>query len=196
MDAISRPGCPLCRLAAEASERWLETLFREQVNDVSVRQYLRRCGTFCPQHTAQALRAADPLGASIIFGDLLRRAIDATPDRWDTTCPLCAHEAAVVHRAGGTLLEHIDEDDVREACVASDGLCLPHLRRTLDQARPPRCDLLAGIEREKLTVLAAQCEGFVRKSDYRHQDELTEAEGRAWRRAARKLGGGCPDDAP
>ncbi len=188
--ALRQPGCPLCRLVAEASERWLRTLFHEQVTDAETRLLLRRGGAFCARHTEQALRTGDPLGSSIIFGDLARCALDAFPAKWSPRCPLCEQEEQVLAAMRITLLDHIGESDVRSAYEASDGLCLPHLHGMVGRGGDPRANVLLAIEREKIGALLRECAGFVAKSHYDHPGELTRDEATAWRRAARKLGGG------
>lgn len=190
LDALRQPGCPLCHLAAEASERWLRSLFHEQVTDAETRLLLRRQGAFCARHTEQALRTGDPLGSSIIYGDLARCALDAFPAKWNPKCPLCEQEEQVLGAMRNTLLDHIEEEDVRVDYEASDGLCLPHLYGTVGRGRDPRADVLLAIERGKIDALSRECAGFVAKSHYDHPGELTRGEATAWRRAARKLGGG------
>jgi hypothetical protein len=190
LDALRQPGCPLCRLAAEASERWLRSLFHEQVTDAETRLLLRRQGAFCARHTEQALRTGDPLGSSIIYGDLARCALEIFPAKWSPRCPLCEQEEEVVGAMRNTLLDHIEEADVRSTYEGSDGLCLPHLHGMVPRGRDPRVDVLLAIERGKVAALSRECEGFVAKSHYDHPGELTRGEATAWRRAARKLGGG------
>lgn len=193
MDALREGGCPMCRLAAEASQSRLRALFYELVNDLPTRERLRAGGAFCPQHTQQALRIGDPLGSSIIYGDLLRRAQDANPSEWRTSCLLCEHEAEVVRGMLKVLLEHIEEPDLCAVYQGSDGLCLPHLRQALARCRRPEAVRLAAMERDIMAGLVNQCDAFVAKSDYRHSKSLCPGEGDAWKRAARKLGGGYPD---
>lgn len=189
LDCIRQPGCPLCRLATDACERWLCTLFREQVNDGLTRERLRHGRAFCVRHAEQALRIGDPLSSSILYGDLLRRALEALPRKWDPRCVLCEYEADVVQTSCRTLLEHIEGEDMRRAYEASDGLCLPHLRLAVGGKETAASSLLMNIERRRVGTLARECEGFVAKSDYLNDEPLTPGETTAWRRAARKLSG-------
>lgn len=193
MDLLRQPGCPLCRAACDTSERWLRALFHEQVNDIPTRQRLRRGGAFCHKHTAQALQIGDALGSSIIYADLLRHALDVFPSAWAPRCPLCDREAETVRDMLHVLWDHLPEEDVRALYRASDGLCLPHLAQALERARGADADWLCTVEREKMETLLAECEGFVSKSDYLQRRALAQGERNAWRRAARKLGGGHGD---
>lgn len=193
MEALEKPGCPLCRLACEASRRWLQSLFHEQVNDVATRQRLRRAGAFCSRHTADALGIGDPLGSSILYADLVRNALERFPQDWAPACPLCEQEARKSQAMMELLLQHLHEPDLNSAYEASDGLCLAHLQHALRDRRHPNAELLMAMERKRMEMLAEQCAGFVAKSDYRYRGDLTTAEASAWRRAARKLGGGCTE---
>jgi hypothetical protein len=62
-DALSEPGCPICRLKARAAERYLDGLLWESVNDPGVRAQVRRLLSIyeaseglCLPHFRQALR--------------------------------------------------------------------------------------------------------------------------------------------
>ncbi len=187
MEALERPGCPLCRLADEAGRRFLRALLYERVNDVPTRNELRRGGGFCRLHTGLLLSMGDALGASIIYADLLRSSSAAPAS--DHTCLVCVAAQSATHRAMAALSRHIEEPDVLAAYSACDGLCLPHLA----ELTGPGADTIADIERERMEALAAECLEFVAKSDYRRRNEPMAAERDAWRRAALKLAGGVPD---
>lgn len=193
MEALGKSGCPLCRLSSEMSRRWLRSLFHEQVNDVTTRQRLRRAGAFCARHTGEALEVGDPLGSSILYGDLLRNALEVFPHGWAPACPLCEQQDRRSHAMLELLLQHLDEPDLRAAYENSDGLCLPHLQEALRDHRHPGANVLVAIERQRMAMLAEECAGFVAKSDYHHHGDLTAGEAKAWKRSARKLGGGCAE---
>ncbi len=193
VDALHKTGCPVCRLADEAATRWLRALFHEQVNDVATRRLLREGGAFCRRHTQLALELGDALGSSILYADLLRHAWSSLATGASRRCLLCEREAEAARAALTTLHEHISAADVRALYEASDGLCLTHLQEALRQAKGPSCDLLLAIEQKRMTTLVSDCQGFITKSDYRDHRPLTQGERDAWRRAARKLGGGYED---
>lgn len=195
MEAVGRPGCPICRLADEAGRRFLRSLLYERVSDVDTRDQLRRDGGLCREHTAMLLAIGDALGSSIIYADLLQAAVEGRVARG--RCMVCRVAEDAAHRAIAALLAHIAEEDVLAAYIASDGLCLPHLSLVTGSRRAGAAvTALEGIERQRLEALAAECREFVRKSDYRRRGEPLGAERDAWRRAALKLAGGTPDNGP
>ena len=189
LDAMRQPGCPICRLAGWASHRWLESVFYGHVNDAGIREELRRAAGFCSGHTEQVLRLGNPLGGSIIYADVLRHVSDHLAQRPPAACPCCMTEATAVSNAVATLLEHIEEEDVRAAYEAGEGLCLPHLRLALAPRTSRGRGFLEEHERGRLRALAEECESLVGKSDYEHIGCELGPERNAWRRAAHKLAG-------
>jgi hypothetical protein len=188
-DAMRQPGCPICRVASWAIHRLLDSLFHGHVNDPGMREELRRATGFCARHLGSAFRAGNPLGGSIIYGDLARHVADHLDDKPPAACPCCVCQTTAAADAIATLLEHVQEEDVRATYQGGDGLCLPHLRQALSHRDAPGRLLLAQLERDKLNRLAEECETLVGKSDHEHiRDELG-SERDAWKRTARKLSG-------
>ncbi|MHB0858046.1 MAG: DUF6062 family protein [Anaerolineae bacterium] len=74
-DALPLPGCPICRLRDEATERYLESLIYEKVNDYGLRSRIRQARGFCPAHTWGLARKGAALGAAIISRDVLREVL-------------------------------------------------------------------------------------------------------------------------
>src|SRR6476659_1310692 len=71
-EALERPGCVVCRLAARSVRRYLEALSFESVNDHGLRAQLRRSRGFCNLHAWQLLDdVRHPFGAAIIYRDVL-----------------------------------------------------------------------------------------------------------------------------
>jgi hypothetical protein len=76
-DALSQPGCPVCRLMARDTERYLDGLLWESVNDPGVRHKLREALGFCHQHAWQLNRAGASLGVAILMHDVLGSVLGA-----------------------------------------------------------------------------------------------------------------------
>jgi hypothetical protein len=156
LDALGRPGCALCSLAARTRWRRLDALAYESVNDIALRAKLRAALGFCNRHAwyfVETVRAV--LGTAIIYRDVLhavqRRAADAaSPDPFAPAGPClgCVAERDAVDDAIQTIAEAVDAADLRAAFRASEGLCAPHLLRALARA--------GGDARPKLLRLAAE----------------------------------------
>jgi hypothetical protein len=81
LEACHEPGCPVCQVALNGVDNYLDALFYEFVNDAGIRHNLRRSLGFCREHAWLAIdkRFADALGTGIIYEDLLRLLIRRLP---------------------------------------------------------------------------------------------------------------------
>lgn len=69
-DALTAPGCALCRIGEQASARYLRFVLHESVNDLTVRNRLLAAWGFCGRHAWYLLRLEEAT-----IGDLLGTAI-------------------------------------------------------------------------------------------------------------------------
>jgi len=194
-EALAQAGCPICRLVAEATDRYLRSLLHESVNDPRVREKLRASQGFCGEHAWQVQRRGDPLGISILWRDLLSQAAESTShspagrDRGRSVLCLACEVAAEAERSYlETLVEHLASGSLRREYDSSAGLCLPHLRKALTHRSAARAFLLES-EGAKLAGLIEELTEIIRKHDYRFREEPWGAERDAWIRATRKLAG-------
>ena len=101
-------------------------------------------------------------------------------------CPACDHRDNMTTLYAIALMDALAENDarLRESLEATDGLCVPHLRRAMELARSETAvaNLLA-ITIPKLHSLQAELTEFIRKNDYRYTDEKVGDEGNSWLRA-------------
>ncbi len=77
LDAMKKPGCLVCRIFRQASERALESFLWENVNEPDVRQGILDSYGFCPAHTRvmvarEMVTSSLPLGTNIIYEHLGR----------------------------------------------------------------------------------------------------------------------------
>jgi hypothetical protein len=123
--------------------------------------------------------------SSAAAGEVVAR---LTPDK---ACPACVQADAMEVVYLDTLLDQLlGSDGLLSAFSASDGLCLPHLRKAAPRARD-RAAFHALIEAQASiwTRLVGDLDEFTRKSDTRFRDEPWGEERDAWRRAVAALGG-------
>lgn len=226
LEACEQPGCPVCRVIQKSVERYLESLFYEQVNDSAVRRNLRKSLGFCHTHARLALdkRLGDALGVAIIYQDilgyLLKRlpAQDApelltnkmiglvrrTPRQLlerlklvksvltpQERCPACQQHHRTTQRTLETLVKSLSDKNMLTSLENSEGLCISHLRLAFEQINDPKdYTALLSISRKKLESLHTELSEFIRKTDYRFQDEGFGHESDAWRRAMENVAGG------
>ena len=154
LEALARPGCPLCRVEMITTKHHLEALLDERVTLPDAHHALLASRGFCGEHTwalpPAALAAQSSRGAALLYAplllDLLRHWVDpGGPQRWftaDAPCPLCRIlvGTAPAYRAE---LAHLLRQGTADALAA--GLCLPHLRLMTPQVRPYARRDLSGI---------------------------------------------------
>ena len=84
----------------------------------------------------------------------------------------------------------LGEEGLLAAYESSDGLCLPHFRQALAWVRDERVfEALINVQRVVWERLVSHLSEFIRKSDYRFQDESWGEERDAWLRAIAALAG-------
>ena len=105
-------------------------------------------------------------------------------------CPACEHRAETTRNILSALVEALPSNEMTEALLGSQGLCLPHLKETMDIIEDPALyEQLITIHREKLESLRAEMAEFIRKNDYQVIQEGFGAEGDAWLRAISLVAG-------
>lgn len=137
LDALARPGCPLCALVARTRWRYLDALAYENVNDIAIRAKLRTSLGFCNRHAWYFLeQVREPFGAAIIYRDLLHtiqhRGVTASDEAFAPggPCLACMIEREMTGDLVGALAQAVSDAEFRAAYRESDGLCAPHLRLT------------------------------------------------------------------
>ncbi|CEK18769.1 hypothetical protein CWRG_02281 [Chthonomonas calidirosea] len=191
--AVQQPGCPLCRLVADAGARRLAYLFHEEVNDPPTRLRLRASLGFCPRHARQSAHPGNALGLAIIYKDLAERALERLQSRdrslLQQGCPECEEEQRDEERFTQALAISLLEPELQSAYLKGDGLCMPHLQLVGRWAPPESWRFLQRAEQERLHRLAEELGEFIRKNDYRFKDEPMGSERNVWLRALCKLSG-------
>jgi hypothetical protein len=130
-DLLTGPGCPVCRYADEASDRYLAWFALEGHADAATVTRLCMSLGMCARHTRGLMSqpgAARRLTA--VYRYLIREARDRLTGRAARpgSCPACEHDDGAADRALDTLLEGLADDLVRDRCRELGGLCIPHVR--------------------------------------------------------------------
>lgn len=220
LDACGLAGCPVCRLASEIVQNYLDTNLYESVNDPDTQAALRLSKGYCHAHSWLLTKtsASPALGVAILYRQAAQEVLEALgpPRSGDSTqaevptsggrarrkssttseriagrlkpqaqCPACTHRDKMLEFILKTMLEALGrgDDRLQSALKASDGLCLPHLRRALEISKSQTTpDFLLQQAGEKLSVLIGELNEFIRKNDYRFTGEGMGKEGDSWRR--------------
>lgn len=130
-DLLTGPGCPVCRYAGEAADRYLAWFALEGHADTATITRLCASLGMCPPHTRGLIGqpgAARRLTA--LYRYLIRAARDRLTGRAGRPggCPGCEHDDGATRRALETLLDGLADGQVRDRYRQLGGLCVPHLR--------------------------------------------------------------------
>lgn len=128
-DLLTERGCPVCRYAAEAADRYLVWFALEAHADSVMITRLGVSLGMCARHTRGLMSqpgAAARLTA--VYQYILQAAQARLAGRTHrpAACPGCAHDQAAASRALGTLLEGLEEPGVQARRRDVGGLCVPH----------------------------------------------------------------------
>jgi len=203
--------CAICAAIARENETQMTKLFHEGETAPAIRRVLGRAGGLCNAHGWLAARTTSALGGiSIVYEELLETLIERTAAfaepsnvrgkrrRSDppslhpvaANCPVCDEDALIEDLCLSNLLGSFDDPDFISKYGDSFGICLPHLQMALDErADHANLAFLLHAEREKLGVLGAELQEFIRKHDYRYADEPKGREQTSWTRIVEKFVG-------
>jgi hypothetical protein len=154
-DLLTAPGCPVCRYAGEASERYLHWFALEGHADPGMITRLCTSLGMCAVHTRRLM--SQP-GSAVRLTAVYRYVVTAARDQVarraqpPTACPGCEHDDAATRRALDTLLEDFTDTAVLDRCRTLGGLCLPHLAAAAAAARPGLVAALAESLRDTIAA--------------------------------------------
>lgn len=70
--ALTEPGCVLCRLLARSANRYVDGVLWELVNDAETRRNLNQARGYCREHAWLLVRHGASLGVAILMRDVIR----------------------------------------------------------------------------------------------------------------------------
>jgi hypothetical protein len=130
-DLLTGPGCPVCRYADEAADRYLAWFALEGHADTGTVTRLCASLGMCSRHT-RGLMSQPGAGRRLtaLYRYLTRAARGRLAGRAARPggCPACEHDDGATGRALDTLLDGLADSRVRDRYRELGGLCIPHLR--------------------------------------------------------------------
>lgn len=211
IEAFKQPDCAVCRLIDDAVYQYIDIFIYENITNVARRAEIREARLYCSLHTSKFMggygrllslatleqdvlndvirsinRAIAPGTIRSLFQGAARAIRQAIlPTR---NCTLCDYERSMERVMLGTLIQFIDEPDIRAGFEASSGLCLPHYYMALGM--PGKHERIIKVEQDMLMKTKADIDEYVRKRNPLYKDQLMdEDEAASPTRAARLLSG-------
>jgi hypothetical protein len=154
-DLLTAPGCPVCRYASEASDRYLRWFALEGHAQPDTITRLCACLGPCARHARLLL--SQP-GAAVRMTAVYRYVVTAARDRLAgrggrlATCPACDHDVAAAGRALDTLIEGLADSSTMYRCRELGGVCLPHLAAAATVGRRPTVEWLTETMRDSIAA--------------------------------------------
>ncbi len=201
--------CPFCTLASKSSHKYLDALLYEKVNDGGLRRELKKAHGFCKKHAEELVSLGGSLGIGIIYREQLKRFMELISDRnvshlegekllkeigdWNnhSKCPACQFERGAVERYADTFIYFLNDGEMKEAFESSMGVCVEHFELVLSRIEDSeRRRYFIAVEAEKLALLYGNLDEFIRKQDYRFENEpITRDEADSWIRVVKIMTG-------
>lgn len=207
-EALSKPGCPICRLKHESAQRSASTFLYENTLDPELRSQIMADHGFCSEHSlllaAIEMSSDGPtLGINSIYEQLSRvtarelRQRKPPAQAWlgrfhrsaapaIIQCPLCAIGAGTETDMTEILFEEIEKEPEKWLKVysGSDGLCYTHLLEGVS-LNGGRFQLAARALLEeaanRLEKQSSEMKEYLRKHDWHYRAEkLSPDENTAW----------------
>lgn len=191
-------GCPICGVINQNTNRLIDDLFYERVNDSPTRKRIRESLGFCSRHAWQMQEMGDVLGHSIIYADIISTLIDAVESLSNfeevylkrPICLLCEQEKDIEQNYLDKFISYFYDKEFQDAYIKSRGLCLPHLQAVLKRTKNKKlCKELLAIEKEKLTKLVKTLKELISSFDYRSSHEKSDKSKDIWIKAVEKIAG-------
>jgi hypothetical protein len=224
--ATAKSGCPLCRIVADRTERYIDNMLFEHVSDRTFRAAYRAAGGFCAEHSRRLSSFRDGLAVAILGRDVLSDHMTAFSagkawkpglsaqgrkdaglggrrdgfDRRTARCPVCAEQDHLENEYLTFLAEATgdsqDEQDLREALNASDGLCMPHYNRLLETTKHVP-HWLRALHEARFAALLERTAAFIEYSAWGRQEDFAKLSPKdkvVWKELALTLRGGGQED--
>lgn len=191
LDAMKGRGCPVCLLLEMYSDRYIDSLLYESVNNISLRAKLITSGGFCIEHSKKLLRfgyKGYSLGISIIYRDLVDTYYKTLNTQGtlpsDRRCLVCEVLEDAENRLIEELIRSMKDYEFYQAYRSSNGICMSHLSRVLRLSKDREVnEIFLELTASKLKELSDQLSEFIRKQDYRFKEEPIGIEADSWIRA-------------
>jgi len=191
-DLLTAPGCPACRYAAEAADRYLGWFALEGHAEPAMITALCASLGMCAAHTR---RLASQPGAAIRLTAVYRYVLIAARDLLSTRvaavqpCPACQRHGAASRSALETLLDGLATGEAVGRCRELGGVCIPHLTAAVASGPRRVAAWLADTMHEVLTASPA-APAWLAGTDPDAEDRVTLR--RALPAARAPVSGACP----
>ena len=79
-ECLGQDLCPICALITRNIDKFIDGFLYESVNDIKLRENIKKSRGYCNYHAWRLQKAGDPLAHAIIYGDLLEQEVRSMED--------------------------------------------------------------------------------------------------------------------
>jgi len=196
--ACEKPGCPLCRIVSDRANKYIDNTLFENITNRGFRALYRAAGGFCSFHSRNLISFRDGLAVAILGRDILEDRINSftkkIPWRPKGRCPVCIEreniEEEYLSFLSNSSGNSIEEQELREFFISSDGLCAPHYAGLIFTPKGKLRNVpvwIKNFQENKFKELQKRLDVFIDLSAYGRQKEfaaLSEKDQIVWKEAA------------
>jgi hypothetical protein len=153
--SLEQPGCPACRRAEHAAERYVFGFVYEHYTDWQTLEELRASLGFCEAHTRALLRRHEAQWVMrVVYEAVVPAAIEqlasARPGDHRRPCPMCESVRGAEQSLIAAVAAALSQPAVPATYGDSAGFCLPHLLHALEGSGPEETAVLVQVFRTGL----------------------------------------------
>lgn len=190
VESFSSGCCPICILKKNWSDKFIQTMLYESVNDKFFRSRLAKTAGFCNIHSWRIASFNNAMSTAILFKDRLDKIIASLSDTKITIqknlkpCLLCDTEETAESHYINVMASSISEESFWEKFEQSAGLCYNHLVFLLKIVAKSQKKRIIDFQKKRFSELSENLSLFIDKFDYRNRNAvITEDEKKLWKDA-------------
>ncbi len=199
LEALTSRECPICHLTTQGIERFFDALLYENVNNSGVREQFQKNFGYCNYHAHKFAGYQDGMAIALTHRGLLveilqsmktPRKLQALVTRTSQYCDVCAFSSDLEQRYLAVMMKHVDDEQLREHFLGSEGLCFPHYQVVLREYNTRVPGWMSRFQEKKYTELLSVVERFLESCNFTSQEqrqELTREESLSWQKLVRTI---------
>ncbi|MEJ6951086.1 DUF6062 family protein [Natronospora cellulosivora (SeqCode)] len=221
-DSIKESGCPLCFLEIDFLEKYIGEIISEYNSDNNVISKFKKSYGFCPEHNnilIKLLKKNYHLSKSSVarlyektiplYLDSLKKIDDKDnvlknillklnkknkSHKSKNECMCCSAVKKENDNNILTLIELLNDDYFKSEYYRSDGICIPHFKKSLDFIEEsgivsPVKDFIINDQKERLELLEYRLESLNDKKNFYNNEIINEEEAKSWYEAIWRFSG-------
>jgi len=164
LEGCSSSKCPVCFIVKKNSDRYLETLIYEGINDSGFRINFKKNFGFCPVHTWQFQELKDSLATAILFKDLLSLEPESLLKK-NKTCQICNLIKDTEDRIYAEMKLRLEDLEFKNLFVKSSGLCFYHYAKFALKIKNKLPQWFKDFHNKKIEELITETDRYIKTED-------------------------------